>query len=111
MEFCWITITVKDLDESLKFYQEIVGLPLVNRMQAGPDTEIAFLGEGETQIELIAHKGQQDVQIGPDISLGFSVCSLDETMRFILDKGIPVLSGPFQPNPFIRFFLCWIRMG
>ena len=26
MKFCWCTIMVKDMEESLKFYKEIVGL-------------------------------------------------------------------------------------
>jgi len=26
MEFCWVTINVKDMEKSLQFYQEIIGL-------------------------------------------------------------------------------------
>ena len=44
------------MEESLKFYQEIVGLNLVRRFNAGPNTEIAFLGDGETKVELMCHK-------------------------------------------------------
>ncbi len=46
MKFCWCTITVKDMEESLKFYQEVVGLKLNRRFEAGPGVEIAFLGDG-----------------------------------------------------------------
>lgn len=34
MKFCWTTIRVKNLEESLKFYQEIVGLKLDKRFNA-----------------------------------------------------------------------------
>ncbi len=104
MHFCWTTITVKDLDESLRFYTEIIGLPIMNRFIARPGTEIAFLGEGETQVELIAREDQPDVRFGPDISLGFVVPSLDEAMAFIREKGMAIHAGPFQPNPNTRFF-------
>ena len=53
MKFCWATIMVKDMEESLKFYQEIVGLKVDRRFEAGPGVEIVFLGNGETKVELI----------------------------------------------------------
>lgn len=104
MQFCWSTLIVKNLEESLKFYMEIVGLPLNRRFAPRPGTEIAFLGEGETQVELIAHEAQPDVHFGADISLGFAVPSLDDMMAFVKENGISIHSGPFQPNPHTRYF-------
>jgi lactoylglutathione lyase len=104
MNFCWTTITVKNMPESLKFYQEIVGLPLVNIFPAGPGIEIAFLGDGETQVELICNSSRPEVNMGPDISLGFTVESLDNMLAFVKEKGIPVVAGPYQPNPTTKFF-------
>ena len=49
MKFCWSTLMVKNLEESLKFYKEIVGLNVSNRFNAGTGVEIAFLGDGETK--------------------------------------------------------------
>lgn len=104
MKFCWTTINVSNMEESLAFYQEIVGLPLMRRFPAGPGMEIAFLGDGETQVELIAAASNVAVKIGQDISLGFVVESLDEMMAFVQKKSIAVHSGPHQPNPQTRFF-------
>jgi lactoylglutathione lyase len=106
MKFCWTTLNVKNLEESIKFYTEIVGLNVNRRFQAGPGTEIAFLGEGETKVELIGNVAapKQEVNFGPDISLGFAVDSVEEKMAFVREKGINIHSGPFQPNPHTRFF-------
>lgn len=104
MKFAHATINVKSMEESLKFYQEVVRLPVVRRFAVGSDTEIAFLGEGETLVELIFNKNNEDINIGNDISLGFSVESLEETMAFVKEKGIDIHSGPFQPNPVTKFF-------
>lgn len=104
MKFCWSTINVADMEASLSFYQEIVGLPIVRRFKSGPDMEIAFLGVGETQVELICHAGGGAAVIGPDISLGFTVSSVEEKMAFVRSKGLAVHSGPFQPNPHVAFF-------
>jgi len=95
---------VKDMEESLKFYREIVGLEVANRFKAGPGIEIAFLGEGETKVELICSEALKEQNMGQDITLGFEVDSLDSMIEFVKEKGIAIESGPFQPNPRTRFF-------
>jgi lactoylglutathione lyase len=104
MKFCWVTVTVKNLEESLKFYQEIVGLPVDRRFKAGPGVEIAFLGDGETKLELICNETGKEVDIRQDISLGFEVKSVNEMMAYVKGQGVEVHSGPFQPNPHVKFF-------
>ncbi len=105
MKFCWCTITVENMEESLKFYQEIVGLPINRRFAAGPAIEIAFLGDGETRIELYCDGGNKKSDIGQDISLGFEVNSVEEKLIFVRDHGVEIESGPVQPNPHVKFFL------
>jgi len=104
MKFCWCTLMVKNIEESLKFYQEIVGLSVDRRFKAGSGTEIAFLGDGETKVELICNEANTEVSFGTDISLGFEVKKVDEMMAFIKEKGVSIHSGPFQPNPRVKFF-------
>ena len=104
MKFCWSTLSVKNMEESLEFYTEIVGLTVGQRFKAGPGTEIAFLGDGETKVELICHQDKNDVQVGSDISWGFEVKSVDEMIDFVKNKGIEIESGPIQPNPHTKFF-------
>jgi lactoylglutathione lyase len=103
MKFCWCTIHVSDMEESLKFYQEIVGLKLERRFPAGPGMEIAFLGDGETKVELMTNEKIKKPDIGADISIGFETASLDKTMALVQEKGMKV-TGPFQPNPNVKFF-------
>lgn len=95
---------VKDLEQSLKFYNEIVGLNVSSRFNAGPGVEIVFLGDGETKIELIGNKDFKEARVGQDISLGFEVNSVDDMMVFVKENGIDVHSGPFEPNPHTKFF-------
>ncbi len=104
MKFCHCTVMVKNIEDSLKFYQKIVGLPLTRRFMSGPAKEIVFLGSGETQVELIEDKEKPEIRHSENISLGFEVVSVDEKMAFINEKGLKVHSGPFQPNPNVRFF-------
>lgn len=104
MKLSWSTLNVKNMDESVAFYRDIVGLTLQHRMQAGPHMELAFLGDGETKIELIDRKDQTQVSVGPDISWGFEVESIDDMMEFLKTRSVKILSGPIQPSPHMRFF-------
>ena len=106
MSFLWTTIKVKDLNESVEFYQDIVGLEVQRQFEAGPKTEIAFLAtaDGQTAVELIDDQNQGEVELGADISLGFEVDSLAEKMKFIQENNIEIHSGPISPNPNIEFF-------
>jgi len=104
MKFCWTTISVSDIDKSIKFYQEIIGLKLTRRIEPNEEMDIAFLGEGDTQIELVFNKQNAAPGFGTDISLGFIIDSTDRFIEELKTKGISIHSGPFQPNPHIRFF-------
>lgn len=104
MKFGWCTITVNNMEESLQFYRDILGLPLNRRFTGGPDIEICFLGEGDTQIELICNAKLKTEGTVDGVTLGFLVDSLEQTMGYIREKGLTVDSGPFRPNPHIQFF-------
>jgi lactoylglutathione lyase len=103
MKFCWSTLNVKDMDETVKFYEDIIGLKVNQRFKPREDMEIVFMGEGETQVEFIYSKNQMNVQIGPDISWGFIVESVDEMMKVLKEHEIEITDGPFQPNPKSKF--------
>jgi len=55
MKFCWVTINVKDMEKSLEFYRDIVGLSIHRQFAPQPGDQITFVGsdDGETEIELI----------------------------------------------------------
>ncbi|MDR0286573.1 MAG: VOC family protein [Clostridiales bacterium] len=103
MKFCWATIAVNNLDESVNFYTEIVGLKIERRFNAGDNTEIAFLSCGnETKIELICNKNAKTAYTENKVTLGFETESLEKITEHLKNKGIQS-SEPFQPNPHIKF--------
>lgn len=104
MKFCWATIRVKSLKESLEFYEEIVGLELSQRLDMGEGKTIIFLGEGETKLEMIYNEKYKNIDMGDSISLGYEVDSADEKIEFIKNKGLEIHSGPFSPVPATKFF-------
>jgi len=106
MKFCWVTLNVHDMEKSLEFYRDVVGLSVHRQFSPQPNDRIVFLGsrDGETEIELIRNEKDARIPFSQNISLGFNVESLESTMEILKRHDIPILSGPFQPNPSIRFF-------
>lgn len=104
MKFTFATIHVKDLDASIRFYEEVAGMKTARRFLAGPNTEIAFMADGPAEIELICDSGEETPIYGEYPSLGLSVDDLDKAMEHVKSKGVEIAAGPIQPNPNTRFF-------
>jgi lactoylglutathione lyase len=58
-------------------------------------TEIVFLGEGETRVELIRNEKNNSPEYGKDISLGFVAGSIDKEIGRLKAAGVTAIPGPF----------------
>lgn len=98
----WITLRVRDLEASLRFYHDMLGLPIQRRFESR-GRQIAMLGlEDETKLELI-EGSETTLKPEAGVSIGYEVSSLDEAMEQLAALGIPIVRGPVQPNPHLRF--------
>lgn len=97
---------MNNLNTSLSFYKDIVGLKVTRQFEAGPGVEIAFMGRGEkneTLVELIQDRGKKDIDYCKEVSIGFAVDSVDKKMQGMKDKGIKIQEGPVE-TPKSKFF-------
>lgn len=104
MKFVFATIHVRNLEDSIRFYEEVIGLRLARRFPGGPHSEIAFMDGGAAEIELICDHSADSPACAESPSLGLSVDNLDLALERMRDLKVAITSGPFQPNPFTRFF-------
>ena len=104
MKFCHVTLSVKDLEASVRFYQEIVGLEITRRFSAGLDRDIVFLGSGDTEVELISGAVSNGQDVGKGISLGFNAASLEDIIALLREKGYETDGSIVSPNPNTSFF-------
>ncbi len=95
MNFCWCTITTDELEKSIAFYADIIGLEQKSRFSPHTGIDIAFLqDEKGAEIELIQYANKPVVPEKSGISIGFEVDALEDTISLVQSRGIAV-EGPF----------------
>jgi lactoylglutathione lyase len=88
---------VNDLERTVKFYRDILGLTEVRRHKSPRGSELVFLKSAGSQeeIELCHFPGSEPVQVQPDLThLAFEVESLDEFARHLAKHGLKFSDGP-----------------
>ena len=86
-----------DLERSVKFYKEVLGLEEVRRHKSPRGSELAFLKApgSEELIELCYFPSSGPVQVQPDLThLAFEVASLEEFGRHLAANDLKYSDGP-----------------
>jgi len=94
----YIVLIVEDLDRSLTFYTEVLGLQLKHRAEA-----FAQLETGATRLALFTRDAMSDTlnmtlkapaDDAPGFELGFKVDDVDEAFRELQENGAPEVIAP-----------------
>jgi lactoylglutathione lyase len=103
MHFLHLTFRVKDIEKSIKFYQEFIGLKIL-RQEKTDQWEIAFLAdkEGATQIELV-YIAKGDTIETKGLTVCFQTDDLDSVHKQAQEKNLNP-SDIRIPDPKTRYF-------
>jgi lactoylglutathione lyase len=88
---------VNDLERTVKFYREILGLAEVKRHKSPRGSELVFLqaAGSEELIEICFLPGSESVKVQPDLThLAFEVDSLAEFEKHLVKHGLKYSDGP-----------------
>ena len=88
---------LNDLERSVKFYKEVLGLEEVRRHKSPRGSELAFLKapESDELIELCHFPNSGPVQVHPDLThLAFQVYSLADFGKHLATLGLQFSDGP-----------------
>jgi lactoylglutathione lyase len=88
---------VKDLEKTVSFYKDVLGLQEIRRHNSGRGSQLIFLKapESEEEIEICKFDESGPIVVGPDLThLAFEVDNLDEFAREAAAKGYPLSDGP-----------------
>ncbi len=104
MRYGFVTVKVKDMAESERFYREIIGLYEELRFSYRNGMNILFMSDcNGSLIELIKMEGcSSSCESGKEVSIGFLVDDLDEKIRELKSKNIDI-RGPVDVPGGVRF--------
>jgi lactoylglutathione lyase len=88
---------VNDLETTVKFYKDVLGLEELRRHKSPRGSELAFLRapESEEQIEICSFPSSGPVQVQPDLThLAFEVDNLEEFGKHLAKLGLKYSDGP-----------------
>ena len=97
---------VSDLDQTINFYTNVLGLEVLERKVSPRGSQLAFLRvpNSEELIELTSFPQSGPVRVQEDlVHLAFQVESLDDTIASLNSQGIKVTDGPTQTSSGSRF--------
>jgi lactoylglutathione lyase len=93
---------VNDLDKTVKFYRDVLGLKEISRKKSPRGSELVFMKapESETLVELCSFPSSGSVHVQPDLThLAFEVDSLAEFGKHLATLGLKFSDGPtLSPN-------------
>jgi lactoylglutathione lyase len=99
-------LRVSDLDQTIRFYTNVLGLEVLERKTSPRGSQLAFLKvpNSEELIELTSFPPSGPVKVQEDlVHLAFQVESLDDTIASLNAKGVKVTDGPTQTSSGSRF--------
>lgn len=88
---------VNDLERTVRFYTEVLGLQEIRRNKSPRGSELVFLKapESEEQIEITYFPASGPVQVQPDLThLAFEVDNLEEFGKHLAKLGLKFSDGP-----------------
>jgi len=99
MQLLHTSVNVKNMDESIAFYKENLGMTLVDRREIKQNNaEIAFLGiDGSNhRIELTWWRDKKDYSEGDQLDhIAFGVPALTNFMARMKAKGVEIAKEPY----------------
>ena len=92
---------VTDLEKTVHFYKEVLGLEEVRRNTSGRGSQLVFFKapESEELIEICKYDASGPVQVGPDLThLAFEVEDIEAFARHSSALGYPLSDGPHKSS-------------
>ena len=88
---------VKDLEKTVSFYKDVLGLKELSRQRSGRGSQLVFLKapDSEEEIEICKFDESGPIMVGPDLThVAFEVDDLEKFAREAAAKGYPLSDGP-----------------
>jgi len=122
-----MALSVADIERSISFYRDLIGLELIRELECGPETQlgkvaglpgcsarIAHLVNGENMLELFEYQDPRGTAMPADsrqadhgwVHIGFKSSDVRGDHTRLRDAGVEFISEPveFRPGVWIVYF-------
>ena len=92
---------VKDLEKTVSFYKDVLGLKELRRQKSGRGSQLVFLKapQSDEEIEICKFDESGPVMVGPDLThLAFEVDNLEKFAKEAEAKGYRLSDGPHKSS-------------
>src|SRR3977135_180465 len=92
---------VQDLEKTVSFYKNVLGLKELRRHTSGRGSQLVFLKapHSDGEIEICKFDESGPIVVGPDLThLAFEVDDLEKFAKEAEAKGYPLSDGPHQTS-------------
>jgi len=92
---------VQNLEKTVSFYRDVLGLQEVRRSESGRGSKLVFLKapESNEEIEICEYNASGPVLVGQDLThLAFEVTDLEAFAKEVASKGYPLSDGPHHTS-------------
>jgi lactoylglutathione lyase len=99
-------IRVSDMDKTLKFYSEVLGLKILESKTSPRGSKLVFLKAPGTdsEIELCSFPDSGKIDVPEDlVHMAFQVENLEETIQRLEKSGVPITEGPIENSNGTKF--------
>ncbi len=99
---------VNDLDRTVRFYKDVLGLKLSRSFVSPRGSRIAYLRVpgSEEELEITEYAASGPVAVPPDlVHLAFEVDNMDETLSRLSGLNVPVTDGPTHTGHSVFAFI------
>jgi|GEM_PF-84316 lactoylglutathione lyase len=99
---------VNDLDRTVRFYRDILGLRVSRTFTSPRGSRIAYLWVpgSDVELEITEFKASGEVNVPPDlVHLAFEVDNMDETVDRLSAMNVPVTDGPTHTGHSVFAFI------
>lgn len=106
MKYAHTRFRVSDMDASLRFYHELLGMEIADQSTSPRGSKLVFLKfpGNEAELELCSFPSSGNVAVPEDlVHLAFEVDDLDQWMEKLKQGGAPITEGPIESRSGSRF--------
>jgi lactoylglutathione lyase len=106
MKLLHTRMRVSDMDQTIAFYRDVLGLEVLERKTSPRGSHLAFLRvpNSDELIELCSFPPSGPVKVQEDlVHLAFQVENLDETIAALNEQGVKITDGPTATSSGSRF--------